>query len=91
MKIILLILTFLFFEQRIIYAATDKCDSIENKTNQIDCYLDLKKKGFKNKTKKEIKNINKKLKSLNAKKQKFDQENKTLFKMFKNLTKNENK
>ena len=91
MKILLLILTFLFFEQKIIYAATDKCDSIENKTKQIDCYLDLKKKGFKDKTKKEIKNINKKLKSLNAKKQKFDQENKTLFKMFKNLTKNENK
>jgi|TARA_B110000444_G_scaffold255141_1_gene288927 septal ring factor EnvC (AmiA/AmiB activator) len=91
MKILLLILTFLFFEQRIIYAATDGCDSIENKTKKIDCYLDLKKKGFKNKTKKEIKKINKILNSVNAKKKKFDEENKTLFKMFKNLNKNENK
>ena len=52
MKILLLILTFLFFEQRIIYAATDGCDSIENKTKKIDCYLDLKKRDLRIKPKK---------------------------------------
>tara|TARA_B110000967_G_scaffold171068_1_gene181380 strand:- start:2615 stop:2902 length:288 start_codon:yes stop_codon:yes gene_type:complete len=93
-KTILIIITTLFITN---YSAaanhTAECEKITGalKTGEkIDCLLNIKKKIAKDKISKSVNKGGKSIETLNEKKKKFDEKNKTLWKMFKN-TKNNDK
>ena len=86
--IYLIILTLLFTP---LYGAIDinKCDSIKQKAQKIDCLTKLRADAIKQKAMGPLKKINKKMKSYTDKKKDFDKENKTLWQMYKNIKQNE--
>ena len=65
----------------------NKCDTIQKKGPKIDCLADLKKQLIKNKAKGQLKVVTSKLDELSSKKKEFDNENKTLWGMWKNRNK----
>ena len=84
-KIIISAITLVIISLGSAYATVDvnECDKLETKAKKIDCLTALKAKAVKEQALEPIKNISKKINSLNEKKKIFDENNKTLWDMFK--------
>ena len=95
MKKYLLITIILMLTMNYSFSAVDtsKCDEIKGilkKGEKIDCLIALKLSAIKKQySSKDLSIINNKIDTLNARKKKFDEENKTLWNMYKNKKKSD--
>ena len=94
MKKYLLIVTTILFVFTNAFSAIDtsECDKIKgwHKTGlKIDCIRAIKKKNKNGFINKKIDKVTNSLEKFNEKKKKVDEENKTLWKMYKNMSKND--
>tara|TARA_B100001769_G_C21813101_1_gene442285 strand:- start:364 stop:633 length:270 start_codon:yes stop_codon:yes gene_type:complete len=84
-----LIFVFLFGIFSNSFAAVDenKCDSIKDKSDKIECLTKLRIDALKAPVAGQLKIIDSKIKAYEENKKKFDKENKTLWQMYKNYKK----
>ena len=90
-KFILILITILLATNNLIFADDkSECDKITGtlkKGKKIDCLIAIKAKKTKELIKKDNAAISEKLQRIENKKKKFDEKNKTLWDMYKNLKK----